>query len=399
MQRRTPSLKSPHQPQHQHKPLRICYIIGSLATGGAEGQLVHLAKGLQGRGHKVMLILFHAKGKKRVEQLRAAGVRVWCMNVPELRPILGLAGKFAALNCLLQCRALLRRWQPDVVHPFFLESELWLTLCRIGNAKGCVVTSRRSLAKTKDNTWWKPWAQNLANRQAQAVVANSEAVARDCLKTERNLPKHFHVIYNGLELSQIPVRTAPPIGPSQQVVCLANYHPYKGHQELIEAWAQIAAEFPHVTLRCCGRDTGMLAQLKQLVCTLGLEERVQLMGPTANPFGELQRSVCLAHPSYEEGLPNAVLEALICNVPIVATTVGGTPELVQGLNHYGMLVQAKNSSALANGLKTVLSAPEAHQPNRSGRFTEWRKSWANNRAVQEYEKLYHTLVNAEHKSE
>lgn len=379
--------------QPTSKPLRIFFLIGSLATGGAEGQLVHLTSGLQERGHEVMVLLFHPRGKQRVEAMRRAGVRVRCMNVPELRPVWNLRGKWRALLCLIRCVGLLRRWKPNIVHPFFLESELWIVLCRLAATPGIVVTSRRSLARTKDNAGWKPAAQAFANRFTQAVVANSKAVAADCLRAEKNLPNRIHVIYNGLDLSGIPIREGTPTGP-QRVLCLANYHPYKGHRELVEAWAQICAEFPETTVVCRGRDAGMLQELKTLASRLNIPEgQLQLLPPTKNPFGELSRATCLVHPSYEEGLPNSVLEALLCNVPIVATDVGGTPELVQGLSHYGKLVSPKQSTELTIALREVLKSPESFQPNRSNEYSKWRQIWTNERSISEYEELYCSLAN------
>lgn len=378
---------------HSPAPLRICYLIGSLATGGAEGQLVHLASGLRERGHEVLVILFHPRGRERVEALRRAGVRVRCLNVPSLRPVWGIKGKWQALKCLVRCVGLLRRWNPDVVHPFFLESELWMAVCRLAGTPGVVVTSRRSLARTKDNAVWKPAAQAFANRFTKAVVANSKAVAKDCLRAELGLPEQILVIYNGLDLSAVPLRkSGVPAGGEQRVLCLANYHPYKGHRELIQAWGTVSKEFPGVKLRCRGRDTGMLAELQGLVATLGLQDCVELLGPTNDPFGEIGASVCLAHPSYEEGLPNSVLEALLINVPVVATTVGGTPELVEGLSHYGKLVSPKNPDALAKALKKVLNAPQSHAPSCSSGFEKWREKWASSRSTTEYECVYRLVT-------
>ncbi|MDX1970948.1 MAG: glycosyltransferase, partial [Candidatus Sumerlaeia bacterium] len=203
--------------------MRICFWIGSLTTGGAEGQLVKLAPGLVRKGHTVLVVLFHPLGRRRVEELRAAGVRVRCLNLPKLRPVTEWRGKIQALRCLLRSVAMLRRFRADVIHPFFLESELWLVLCKLLGVPGVILTTRLSLVRTKNNSPWKNTAQNFCNRFAEGVIANATAVAEDVISLERNLPREMHVVRNGLPLETIVNRAVQPTtGPIQ---CLANYHP------------------------------------------------------------------------------------------------------------------------------------------------------------------------------
>ncbi|MDX1973389.1 MAG: glycosyltransferase, partial [Candidatus Sumerlaeia bacterium] len=156
----------------------------------------------------------------------------------------------------------------------------------------------------------------------------------------------------------------------------------------LRAWKLVEAEFPNVWLRCCGRDTGALPGLKALVQELGIANRVELLGPTATPLEDLQRAVVLVHPSHEEGLPNAVLEALVSNVPIVATHVGGTPELVQGLTHYGKLVSPKAPEELAAALRQVLQDPEDHRPSASVDHAKWRRQWHQEVMISGYDRIF-----------
>ncbi len=374
--------------------VRICFWIGSLTTGGAEGQLVKLAPGLVRRGHTMLVVLFHPLGRRRVEELRAAGVRVRCLNLPKLRPVTEWRGKLGALQCLLRSVAMLRRFRADVIHPFFLESELWLVLCKLLGVPGVILTTRLSLVRTKNNSAWKNTAQNFCNRFAEGVIANATAVAEDVIALEHNLPREMHVVRNGLPLETIVNRAVQPTaGPLQ---CLANYHPYKGHAELLRAWKLVEAEFPHIWLRCCGRDTGALPGLKALVQELQLANRVELLGPTATPLEDLQHAVALVHPSHEEGLPNAVLEALVSNVPIVATRVGGTPELVHGLTHFGKLVSPKAPEELAQGLREVLADLQNHRPSASANHAKWRQQWHQEVMISGYDRIFTRAVKKHH---
>jgi glycosyltransferase involved in cell wall biosynthesis len=131
--------------------------------------------------------------------------------------------------------------------------------------------------------------------------------------------------------------------------------PLKDYPRLLQAFPSVVASHDaHLYIVGDGPERGRLAAL---IAALGIAERVTLLG-TVPPgdLGDVYRAAdvfCLA--SRREGCPNVVREALACGVPVVATDVGGTPELIDG-DDCGLLVPARDAEALGRALDTALSA-------------------------------------------
>jgi teichuronic acid biosynthesis glycosyltransferase TuaC len=168
------------------------------------------------------------------------------------------------------------------------------------------------------------------------------------------------VIPNGVDLKffhpidKTEARLTLSVLPNAEVIlAVAELTPRKGHQVLIQAVSRLCGKFPKLQLFIIGEgDLG--GALQREVSALGLERQVFLKGAVKNE--ELFRWYSAADltclPSSREGLPCALLESLACGTPVVATAVGGTPELVNSQN-LGVLVQ-QDVFSISNGLEQAL---------------------------------------------
>lgn len=129
----------------------------------------------------------------------------------------------------------------------------------------------------------------------------------------------------------------------------------KGHADLIEALAMVAAKGCRMSAVLVG-DGPERPRLEQRIRELGLEGWVHMPGYLAQPERILEESDLAVLPSHTEGLPNAALEALIMGVPVLATRVGGTPEVVQD-GETGRLVEPHSPPALAAALLEFAAEP------------------------------------------
>jgi len=107
---------------------------------------------------------------------------------------------------------------------------------------------------------------------------------------------------------------------------VANLWPVKGHRILVEAVASVHARRPEVASRWWRRLRATV--LESRIAELGLEDAIEIVGTRYDVPAILARADAACLPSLAEGLPNAVMEAMAARLPIVATAVGGTPELV-----------------------------------------------------------------------
>ena len=144
---------------------------------------------------------------------------------------------------------------------------------------------------------------------------------------------------------------------SQEVLYAGVLIPRKGIQELIVAYAKIADDAPRAHLRIVGEaaNRDYASALHRQVRELGLETRVTISGPL--PQGELAvamaRARLLVLPSYSEGLPKVLVEAMLCGTPVLATAVDGIPEIVEdGVS--GWLVQPGDVDSLADKMLHAL---------------------------------------------
>jgi glycosyltransferase involved in cell wall biosynthesis len=137
--------------------------------------------------------------------------------------------------------------------------------------------------------------------------------------------------------------------------------PLKGVHHLLHAFAKVAQEFPEVRLEIVGRDENpeYAEELRQEVFRLRLNGRVSFVGevPQVELANRMRRSRVFVLPTYSEGLPRVVFEAMATGVPVIATAVSGIPEIIQN-EITGFLVPPGDEEALAERLRWVLKHPQ-----------------------------------------
>jgi glycosyltransferase involved in cell wall biosynthesis len=171
-------------------------------------------------------------------------------------------------------------------------------------------------------------------RAAHAVVAVSAGEA-ERLRRARIPAKKISVVHNAVPLAAFDgieardLRAEYGFG-ADDVVCVSvgRFSPEKGQSLLVSAAADALARMPALRFVIYG-DGPDLARVRSRVASLGLEDRVRCPGHVRDAVACIKGADLLVHPSLSEGLPNAILEAMAVGTPVVATAVGGVPELVR----------------------------------------------------------------------
>jgi len=140
------------------------------------------------------------------------------------------------------------------------------------------------------------------------------------------------------------------------LVVVARLEPQKGHKVLLNAMPAIRREFPNVRLVCVG-DGVLRSELEEQTQGLGLNENVRFVGVQTNVQDWLALSQMSVLPSFYEGLPLVAIESLAAGVPIVATNVDGTPEIVVN-GKTGLTVPPGDANALAQAICLLLHSQE-----------------------------------------
>jgi glycosyltransferase involved in cell wall biosynthesis len=206
------------------------------------------------------------------------------------------------------------------------------------------------------------WTVTLATH----VVAVSERVAEYARQEFRVPVDRLTTIPNGVDLAHFRPTTRPARSTEVVIGCTARLHRKNDHDSLLKAFAQIAPEWPDARLLLVGRGPEE-GRLRVLADRLELSARVRFAGERADVASSLEEMDLYAQSSIAEGMPNSILEAMAAGLPVVATAVGGTPEVVVA-DETGLLVPPGDPAAMAAALMTLLTdRAKAEAFGRAGR--------------------------------
>ncbi|HVZ19896.1 MAG TPA: glycosyltransferase [Vicinamibacterales bacterium] len=225
--------------------------------------------------------------------------------------------------------------------------------------------------------------QALSYRFAHRVVANSQAAAAQVVR-EGVSPTAVMVIPNGIDLDRY--RPAPARPRRRIITTVANLRAEKGHDVLIRAAALVAQRFPDVAFQFAG-DGPRRAALEAEVKARGLEGVVGFLGHREDVPNLLAQSDAFVLPSRTEAFPNGVLEAMAAGLPVIASRVGGIPEVIAH-DRNGVLVPPGDDCALAEAVVDLLQDPaRADRLARAARETIVGR-YSFDRMVRAFERMY-----------
>jgi glycosyltransferase involved in cell wall biosynthesis len=352
-------------------PARVTYIIDHLhnIAAGGEQALLRIIRHLARDRFQPSVVTFNVK-PRTVEILR----EIQCpLHVFPIRRTYGWTGIKAAA----QIGKLLASEQPDIVHTFFESSNTWGSVVAKLSCNPLLITSRRDkglLRSTKHQLAYK-----LVNSFTDRVLTVSKEVSDLCVQQEAMRPDKVSIVYNGVDLDRVD-RASSNAGLrkelglqdfSQLVVTVANIRRVKGLDVFIRAAASLRSRFPSAGFVIAGwpNEPQYFAELKQLAKDLGIQDNVRFLGEVENVFPLLKQSNVFCLLSRSEGFSNALLEAMACQLPCVATRVGGNPEVIDdGRN--GFLIPTEDAEAAAHRIAVLLESDSlAHQMGREARST------------------------------
>ncbi|MGH9583319.1 MAG: glycosyltransferase [Bryobacteraceae bacterium] len=221
------------------------------------------------------------------------------------------------------------------------------------------------------------WHTQRALRRATCVIALSQQLRRQAVRLGASC-HHVATIPNGCDLNvfhprdRAAARLRVGVPEDAELILFAGWiAPTKGVRELFEAFAVLSKKRPSARLALVG-EGALASEIAAQAQAAGLAHRLLMPGTlTSLEVAEWMAAAdvfCL--PSYAEGCPNVILEALACGIPVVASAVGAIPDLVD--DGCGILVPARDSLALSQALGAALAAAW----DRSYIAAKWNRSWS-----------------------
>jgi glycosyltransferase involved in cell wall biosynthesis len=351
---------------------KIVFFVSSFRAGGGEKQMVELANAFAARGEKVDLLVLKPVGP--LSDAVNSSVRIVSLErrriLFSLFPLISYLGHeqpgvVVALDEYTHLLTIVARGIHTLNHRSAPPIRVVL---RVGNMLGELFNRYEGKSKAL------PFLVRRLYKHADCIIANSLGVADDVILFTAIEPARVRVIYNPKPRAEILERAKEPAG-----------HPWLDHKELpvvlgvgrlrvqknfpllIRAFAQVNKKIPaRLVIIGTGREE---SRLQALVRELGLGESVSLPGYQENPYAFMSKADVFAFPSLWEGLPNALLEALVVGLPAIAADCPSGPREIlapetdhraqrsAGLEYaaYGVLTAVGDEQALVEALTVMLS--------------------------------------------
>jgi glycosyltransferase involved in cell wall biosynthesis len=350
--------------------LKILFLIRSLQYGGAERQLVSLAKGLRQRGHDVGIAVFYAAGDLELE-LKNAGCRI--VNLDK-------HGRWDFIRFFRRFRAALRSERPNVLHGYLTGANVLAAMLRPVLSETRIVWGVRSLNTRLDDFDWfyrlGHQVERLLARFADLVIVNSRA-AREQVISHGLRADRVCVVFNGIDTDRFRpsianrrrVRAEWGFSDRERVVGLVGrLDPMKDHPTFLRAAAIVAPADNNTRFVCVGDGPPRYAtKLHALADDLRLGDRLVWAGPRVDMPAVYNAFDVLALSSSTESFPNVIAEAMATEVPCVASDVGDAKDII---GDTGEIVPPGDPEALAAAITRRLSGrpPEADRERMRARI-------------------------------
>lgn len=325
--------------------MRVLHVTTTGKVGGAERLIADLA-GARLPGLRLSVCTLDEPGELG-QILTAMGIPCYSLDLRHAR---------GSLRRLARLAGIIRSESVDVVHGHLLHGAVAATLgARLAGGRVSAITRHYAMAVHWYGSRGDHIFERTGNALASRIFAISNAVRR-VLVDDGVDPSRIEVIPNGIDAERVQraggaadasIRRGRPV-----LGTVGSLHPRKGHADLLRAVARLREQGEDVDLVLIGGGSEA-SHLQELTASLGISDRVRFLGHVADPYPAMAAFDVYVQPSVEEGFGISVLEAMALALPVVATTAGGLPEIVEdGLT--GILVAPGDPAALTEAIGRAL---------------------------------------------
>ena len=372
------------------KKIRVLYLIDKLTAAGSQTNLVEIVRRLD-RSRFEPKVITLTGGGELVAELQAIGVHLVQLGV---RKAYGLSG----LKALFFLIRFMKKERIDVVETHFLHADL------LGTVAAKLAGVKRIVTTRRDEGFWRSKRQLSLNRFlnyfADKILANSFAVKEAVEQNEKVDSRKIRIIHNGVDLSrycssnELRDATRKELGIQDDellVGTVANMrYEIKGHRFLIQAIPSIKDKMPNVKFLFVG-DGPLKERFQNYASRLHVLDQIVFLGARRDITALVNAMDIVCAPSLSEGFSNTILESMAVGKPVVATNVGGNPEIVLD-DETGFLVRPQNVKAIEEGLLLLLTREETRLKMGKAAHKRVRAHFSVEKMVKEYEAFYESIM-------
>lgn len=366
---------------------RILIVSDEMEVGGSQRQIVHLLRGLD-RSQWEPTLLFFRRPSFLVDELREAGIR--CIHMPKLGRV--------SPRFVFRLWKLLRRERFELIHAYSLTAELWIRALLPLVPATRFVASVRGLCLVYPDWQWrlKRWILG----RADAVISNARAGAEVTAQRTSYPRERIDIVPNGIDIAE-PINAGQVAStrrlhdmPEGQAVALfvGRLVVEKNLTLLIDSMAQISAKKRPLLL--IAGDGPLANALDAQIERLGLSGAIKRLGERNDSRWLMQFVDFLVLPSREEGLSNVILEAMAAQLAVLASDVGGNPELIEH-GRTGLLFASDDPIALAANLQELSSDSDLRQRLGSAAREHAQQHYSLQALVEQTQAVYRRVLGAQ----
>ncbi len=330
---------------------KIFYLITSTNVGGTERALYELVKRIDSREFSLSVCSIKKPGAF-ADKIAGEVEAFYTLGLPEAGGLCAVLNFFPAL---LRLSAILRKSRPHILHAFLFRANM---LGRLAGRLAGVPRIISSVRIIEPGKRYKHMLDRLTAGLVDRYTAVSEAARMVTMTQSKVRPEKIVTIYNGVDIALIK---ASANNPSRQIEdagkkigLVGRFDKQKGHAILLAALKRIAGQVPGVRAYFFGEGP-LETEIRNAAAREGLAERVRFMGTLDTIHSMIARMDIIALPSLWEGMPNAVLEAMALEKPVIASRLPGMDELLVD-GESGILCTPGDAGELAEGLLRLLQA-------------------------------------------
>ena len=318
---------------------RALHVAKVAGISGSENHLLLLLPALRERGFEVELVMLHegeAGAADFASRLEASGVPVERIRLAHT----------ASPRAFARLLRIVRARRPEILHTHLVHADFHgLVAGRLARVP-VLVSTKHGFNPFRERRLFAIADRTVA-RLADVHIAISAGLARYLAEREGFDVSSFEIVHYGIEPGPAP----PSLPAAPRLAVVGRLIPIKGHGVLLRALAAARADVPGITLEIAG-EGALDAELRATVAELGLDDSVSFLGHVSRVAGILERAEVVVVPSLGEGFGMVALEAMERGRPVIASAVGGLPEIVDD-GHTGLLVPPSDVDALAAAIREL----------------------------------------------
>ncbi len=365
------------------KKINVMHIVADLGFGGMQNQLRIITLGMNPEKYNVSVCCLREAGHF-AEKIRAAGIPVH---------VLGKSRK-VDLSLIFKLRRLMRENSIDIVHTHNWTANLWGRLGAIAAGVKHIIAYEINIGRGRGRL--HHLIDHLLSRFTTYIAANSEACRDEFLIPKERIPvEKIKIVHSAVEMptglkehDRAALRRRYGLPPDAFVAgTVSRLDRVKGHEYLIRAARDINDSGRRAYFLIAGEDETMMPELVALVKEYNLTEYVRFIGWVTDVSRVYPILDAFVLPSLTESLPVSIIEAMSFGVPVVASRVGGIPELiVDGAT--GFLTPPADASALAEKISALIDDAELRERFSEEALRRARECFTAEKMVREFEALY-----------